>query len=105
MFARIAWITGAHGLIGNYLVHEARAHSPQTHIIGLTRRELDLSNFAAVHSAFHEQKPELVIHCAALTNTAACQANPALTHQLNVEVTRVLIELAADIPFVFISTD
>ena len=47
----------------------------------------------------------MVIHCAALANTPTCEKNPALAHKLNVEVTSVLAELAADIPFVFFSTD
>src|SRR6185503_10854840 len=47
----------------------------------------------------------LVIHCAALSKTLACERNPAVARLNNVEVTRVLTELAADIPLLFFSTD
>ena len=51
------------------------------------------------------QAPQLVIHCAALSRSPACEANPALARQLNVDVTALLAELAADIPLLFLSSD
>src|SRR6185436_14542388 len=72
---------------------------------GLTRPQLDLSDFGAVRDAFHREKPELVVHCAALTKTPACQRDPALARKLNVEVTELLAELAAGVAFFFFSTD
>ena len=101
----VAWITGAGGLIGNYLVQAGPALVPGWQIRGLTRAQLDLTDFDAVRRLFSEDKPEMIIHCAALTKTPACQQKPALARVLNVEVTKVLAELAADIPFVFFSTD
>jgi len=47
----------------------------------------------------------LVIHCAALSKSPACQANPGLAYKLNVEVTAQLAELAAEILFILFSTD
>jgi dTDP-4-dehydrorhamnose reductase len=73
--------------------------------MGLTRRELDLTDFEAVRRAFCEQSPRLIIHCAALTKSPACQADPPLARKLNVEVTCRLAELASEIPFIFFSTD
>jgi len=99
------WITGAGGLIGNYLVQTAPKVAPQFCVRGLTRVDLDLADFAAVRRVFCRESPAMVIHCAALANTPACEKNPALASKLNVEVTSVLAELAADIPFIFFSTD
>lgn len=62
-------------------------------------------NFAAVREAFQKDTPELLIHCAALAHTPTCEKNPALARQLNVEVTALLAELAAEIPFIFFSSD
>jgi len=98
-------VTGAGGLIGNYLVQTAPQFAPDVAVVGLTRAQLDLSDFAAVRGAFRKQTPRAVIHCAALSRTAECESNPALAHRLNVEVTAVLAELAAEIPFVFLSSD
>lgn len=100
-----AWITGAGGLIGNYLVQTARDFAPEWHVVPLTRARLDLLDFAAVRRAFREDRPRLVIHCAALSRSTECQANPDLARRLNVEVTALLAELAAEVPLVFFSTD
>lgn len=100
-----AWITGAGGLIGNCFVQTAATHAPHWQPRGLTRQVVDLTDFAAVRRLFAAERPSLLIHCAALSKSPACQADPALARQLNVEVTQMLAELAAQIPFVFFSTD
>jgi len=99
------WITGAGGLIGNYLARNAPVFPPGTTIIALTRAALDLADSSAVRAEFRRQDPQLVIHCAALSKSPDCEVNPALARKLNVEVTALLAELAAQIPFVFLSTD
>src|SRR5882757_105610 len=102
MAPNMVWITGAGGLIGSHLVKLApHALSPCPDIRGLTRHDLDLTDSGAVRRAFAEQKPQLIIHCAALSKPPDCQANPSLARKLNVEATALLAELASDIPFVF----
>jgi dTDP-4-dehydrorhamnose reductase len=124
--SKLAWITGAGGLIGNYLVQTALksgsagiwpagpalvetrrqdASAPGLVVRALTRSDFDLLDFAAVRREFQKNRPQLVIHCAAVTSVADAQKNPDLARRLNVEVTRLLAELAAEIPFVFFSTD
>src|SRR2546430_7509700 len=101
----LAWITGGGGLTGSHLLRAAATAAPEWQVRGLTRAHLDLTDFNAVRRLFGKDKPELIIHCAALTKTGACQQNPALARKLNVELTRILTDLAAGIPFVFFSTD
>ncbi len=101
----IAWITGAGGLIGNHLVQIGPDFASRWHVRGLTRAQLDLLDFAAVRRAFREQKPQLVIHCAAMSRSPDCQAQPELARRINVEATALLAELAADIPLVLFSSD
>jgi dTDP-4-dehydrorhamnose reductase len=100
-----AWITGANGLIGNYLVRTAPEFAPLWQVRGLTRDQFDLLDFAAVGREFQKDKPQLVIHCAAISVVGEAQANPALTRQVNVEVTKLLAELSVEVQFVFFSTD
>lgn len=88
--SKLVWITGAGGLIGNYLVKSA----PAGWLIHPVRREqLDTTS----------STPSLVIHCAALSKAAACQKDPELAHKLNVEFTQTLCGLA--VPLIFFSTD
>ena len=102
---KAAWITGANGLIGNYLVRTAPRFAPQWRVRGLTRDHLDLLDFAAVGREFRKDKPQLVIHCAAISTTAGAQADPALARRVNVDVTKLLAGLAAQVQFAFFSTD
>ena len=106
---KLAWITGANGLIGNYLVQTAPRFAPRFaprwRVRALTRDQLDLLDFDAIEREFVKDKPLLVIHCAAVSTVAAAQKNPDLARRVNVDVTVLLAGFAADIPFVFFSTD
>jgi dTDP-4-dehydrorhamnose reductase len=99
------WITGANGLIGNYLVQTAPKFAPHRRVRALTRADFDLLDFGALEREFARDRPQLVIHCAAITTVAEAQKNPGLARRVNVELTRFLAEMAAEIPFVFFSTD
>ncbi len=102
---KLAWITGAGGLIGNYLVQSAPQFALSWEVRGLTRAELDLTDTKKVREKFLQENPQLIIHCAALSKSPICQTNPSLAQTLNVEVTRVLAELAPEIPLIFFSSD
>jgi dTDP-4-dehydrorhamnose reductase len=101
----LVWITGAGGLIGNTLVEVASRRAPEWRVRALKRQDLDLTDSERVSRRFAEERPQLTIHCAALSSNPACQANPALAYKANVQVTELLTGLAADIPFCFFSTD
>jgi len=100
-----AWITGANGLIGNYLVQTAPRFAPRRRVRAVTREQLDLLDFETVKREFKKDRPQLVIHCAAVSAAGEAQKNPALARRVNVEVTKFLAQLAAGIQFVFFSTD
>lgn len=98
----LAWITGAVGLIGNYLMQTA---PPQWRARGLTRQVVDLLDTRAVEELFRTEKPALVIHCAAISKNPVCDADPAMARRVNTEATARLAEICAEIPFIFMSTD
>lgn len=100
-----AWITGAGGLIGGALVGSASRFAPDKRVVALTRAELDLLDYEAVRERFQQDRPGLVIHCAALSYPPSCQKDPALSQRINVEATSVLAELAREIPLIFLSSD
>jgi dTDP-4-dehydrorhamnose reductase len=99
------WITGAGGLIGNYLVQTASKFAAPRRCRALTRDQLDLLDFAAVRREFQKDRPQLVVHCAAVSTAAATASDPKRARRLNVEVTQLLADLAAEIQFVFFSSD
>ena len=102
---KLAWLTGANGLIGNYLVQTAPRFAPRWRVRALTRADFDLLDFDAIRREFARDKPQLIIHCAAITVVSDAQKNPELARRVNVGITKLLAELAAEIPLVFFSTD
>jgi dTDP-4-dehydrorhamnose reductase len=100
-----AWITGAGGLIGSYLAKTKSPEAAQFEIIPLGRQTLDIINFGAVERWFGTKRPDLIIHCAALSKTPDCQAMPQVAKVTNVAATAHLAQLASEVDFIFFSTD
>jgi dTDP-4-dehydrorhamnose reductase len=108
-------VTGASGLLGLNLALEAK----KEHIVvGVTNRhpiqtsafntvQADLLAPGAVERLLDDTRPDWVIHCAALANLDACEADPLQAQQLNTEFPRKLAELVArgGARLVHISTD
>lgn len=100
----VAWITGAGGLIGNYVARSSGAPR-NARIVGLTRSDLDLLDRAEVTRRFRADAPVLVIHCAAITTAAACAKQPELARRLNVQATQQLVDLCSETRLILLSTD
>jgi dTDP-4-dehydrorhamnose reductase len=87
-------ITGASGLLGLNLALEFSKEHP---VFGQVNRhslrstafsvlEVDLLAPGAVQSLLDQAQPDWVIHCAALANLDACEADPLQAQQLNTEI-------------------
>ena len=100
----LAIITGAAGLIGQYVIKNASRWAPNWATHGLSRADLDLTDQRAVEQAWQALKPSAVIHCAALSRTKDCEQDPQLACRINVEATAHLARLSKDIPFIFLSS-
>jgi dTDP-4-dehydrorhamnose reductase len=102
----LAWVTGAAGLIGRELVRAAEAGAaPGWRVRPLTRALVDLANAHEVNQLFERERPDLIIHCAALSRTGACQSDPALAIRQNVEITQRLVDRLGSGYFIFFSSD
>ena len=101
----LAWITGAGGLIGSHIARTAAAHAPGWRVRGLTRGDFDLTDFPEVRRQFEADLPELVVHCAAMSDPEACETQLTQTRLVNREATFFLSGLAQDIPMIFFSSD
>src|SRR5687767_710366 len=102
MSRNVVWVTGPNGLIGSYIVSQA---PPEWDVRPITRERVDLLDFAKVRQLWKHDDPVLVIHCAAISKSVACEQQPELARKVNVQLTRLLAELAADCPMSFFSTD
>lgn len=101
----VAWITGAGGLVGRYLVRTASRWAADWDVRGLTRQDADLTDETAVHRLWREHQPAAVIHCAAISRPAVCEQDPGLARKVNVEATALLASLASEVPLLFFSSD
>jgi dTDP-4-dehydrorhamnose reductase len=86
-------VTGATGLLGGHLT-SFLSDRVECHPTGyrLTLEDdrffqLDLSDGSAVDAALQGICPDVIIHCAALTNVDGCEAEPDLAYRLNVQAT------------------
>lgn len=101
-------ITGASGYVGGALmdrlgeIFEVKGWQGSQKSDSLTK--VDIRNRELVQKTLIEDKPEVIIHAAALID--GCDENPELATQINVEGTRHIAEIASElrIPTVFIST-
>ena len=71
----------------------------------MTRSDFDLSDFPEVQRQFEADLPQLLIHCAAMSDPTVCETQHTLTRLVNREATFYLSGLAQDIPMIFISSD
>jgi dTDP-4-dehydrorhamnose reductase len=101
----LIWITGARGLIGNYVFNEIKSKLPEWQPLPIYRERLDLTNANEVKKFFLENPPDAIIHCAALSRSEQCKNNPELAFKTNVSATETLSKLARSLPLIFLSTD
>ncbi len=108
-------ITGASGLLGLNLALETthrhtvfgtiNHHALKTD--AFTVIQTDLLASGAVERLLDRTQPDWVIHCAALANLDACEADPLLARQMNTELPRTLAKLVArgGAHLLYVSTD
>ncbi len=92
-------------MLGRDLVPALEARGDE--VVGLTRRELDITNGPAVEGALAQHRPEAVINCAAWTDVDGAESHEAEATRLNDEAAALLSGAAHGVgaSFVFISTD
>ena len=96
-------ITGASGLLGLNTALEAagdyevfgQVHSHPLYTRTFQVIQADLLAPGAAERLLEQTRPDWVIHCAALANVDACETDPSLAAQTNIEVPRKLAQLVA----------
>jgi len=106
-------VTGASGLVGYYLCGRLSSleHTiiPATHLhrAGLQGEiQFDICDVKSVQKAMHEAAPDIVVHCAAMTNIDQCEQQSDLAEKINASGTENICNAANEIgaKFVFMST-
>jgi dTDP-4-dehydrorhamnose reductase len=100
-------ITGATGLLGPYL-KEASKSIAETVVSSRTGGDYpcDLSDPAATRELIAATRPNVVFHCAAMTNVDVCELEPEKAKTLNCDIARILTdELPDEVVLTYFSTD
>lgn len=108
-------ITGISGLLGNNLACYFRDkyevsgtyNSHDVTIEGVYTHKCDFSNSDDIRNRISADKPDIIIHCASLTNIDDCEVSKEYTEKINVGATRTISEAADkhDIKLIYISSD
>ena len=107
-------ITGANGMLGSSLCqlydnnHEVYAfHRDKVSLSScVSDYSLDLMDLNALETQFSQIKPDLVIHCASMTNMDNCEKMPTKANDMNVVVTENIARACSNkTKLIYISTD
>lgn len=97
-------ITGAHGQLGKELVKQL---CPSHSVIGLGKKDLDITNKNRVDHVISHFKPQLIIHAAAFTAVDQCEIEPKKAMEVNALGTQYIAQAANKIQarLFYISSD
>ena len=98
-------VTGASGFFGRRAADYFRALGYT--VLAPSHAELDITDADCVQNWMQQNKPEAVLHCAAVSDTGACQREPERTEKINVVGCVNLASACAkhDAKFIFCSSD
>lgn len=92
-------LTGSGGFLGSrimeYYKNRKFGGQAEVHIIPLRHKEVALAEQEVVDAFFKMEQPDILIHCAAISDTGACQKDPEMSYKVNVEVPAVLARACA----------
>jgi dTDP-4-dehydrorhamnose reductase len=96
-------ITGINGQVGHALMSELADHK----LIGLTRKDCDLTNPDQIRQVVDHHQPDLIINPAAYTKVDQAEDESELAFLINRDAPKVMAEKAREynIPLIHFSTD
>ena len=84
-------ITGASGFLGSRV---ALYHKDKYEVLTPGHSEMDIADVCSVNKYFEEYRPDIVIHCAAMSDVGRCEREPELSWQINVVGTENIVGAA-----------
>ena len=93
-----AAVTGARGFVGPYLVaHLERCGDDVTALDRHGPDSFDVTDADAVHARFHDARPDVVYHLAALSHVGESWKSPAASFRVNAEGTLNVLRACTDL--------
>jgi len=108
-------ITGVSGLLGSNLAYYFKDkydilglyNSHPVLLDGIYTEKCDITESDNIKRTISDFSPNIIIHCASLTNVDECEVDKEFTRLINVSATKNIVEEASDkdIKLIYISTD
>lgn len=101
-------VTGACGMLGSRVCNILKdKHEVVATDVLAGCESLDIADTTSVFDVINRTQPEMVIHCAAMTNVDGCEREPDMAHKINAVGTWNLACACAshNIPIAYVSTD
>lgn len=87
-------ITGATGFLGSRV---AQYYKDKYEVLTPTHGEMDITDASSVMNYFRENRPDIVIHSAAISDVGRCEREPELSWSVNVVGTENVVRAAKEI--------
>ena len=100
-------VTGANGQVGSEFAECAKVRGNRFEIVGLGRRQLDITLKSNIEDVLANQAPDIIVNTAAYTAVDKAEEEIAAAYAINRDGAGYLAEVCAarDIPLIHISTD
>ena len=99
-------VTGVSGQLGYDVVKELQVRG-ETDILGVSSKQLDITDREKVMQIVKAYKPDIIFHCAAWTQVDKAEEEKELCEKVNVEGTKNLVDASFEVgaKIVYMSTD
>lgn len=108
-------VTGANGLVGKNITR-ALCAIPQMDVYATSLKKIQIDGAIAftsnllnadINHMVDDIRPEIIVHCAAISSPDACEVDRFACHRMNVELTKRIVSACVDynVHMVFMSTD
>ena len=87
-------ITGATGFLGSRV---AQFYKDKYEVLTPSHEEMDIADEESVLCYFKENRPDYVIHCAAISDVGRCEREPDFSWSINVVGTENVVKVAKEI--------
>lgn len=87
-------ITGATGFLGSRV---AQYYKDKYEVLTPGHSEMDIADEASVMTYFKDKRPDVVVHCAAISDVGRCEREPEFSWSINVVGTENVVKAAKEV--------
>lgn len=102
-------ISGAGGFLASRLIEELndREAEPGLEVLGFSHSQWDFTDFEQTEQLIQQERPDILLHCGAISDVAVCEKHPDLSYSVNVQGTENVARVCGKygVRLIFCSSD